>query len=176
MLTASERDRLRTLALEAVRSRLSGAPEPSGPPAEGLLAEPGSAFVTLTKRGRLRGCVGMIGDRFPLADAVRRSAVSVLTDPRFPPVEEEELPQIDLSISVLGPFVRTEDPEGLEVGTHGVYVRDGTRSALLLPKVAAERGWGPERLLEECCRKAGLGADRWREPETEVSLFTAEEF
>jgi AmmeMemoRadiSam system protein A len=180
MLTGEEKAALRQLAEETLADSLSADdPHPEeGPPTlpDGPLTRPGSAFVTLYKQNRLRGCVGMIGDRFPLADAVRRAARAALTDPRFPAVTSEELNALTMSVSVLSPFERTEDPEALTVGEHGVYVVARGASALLLPRVASDRGWDARRLLSEVCRKAGLPPDEWRSPDAEVFLFTAEEF
>jgi AmmeMemoRadiSam system protein A len=175
-LTADERSYLRDLAWKGLRDRVAG--RETSPPSvpDGPLAEPGSAFVTLLKNGRLRGCIGMIGDRMPLWQAVLTAARSVVEDPRFPPLSEGELPDVTLSISRLGPFREVGSLQDLEVGTHGVYVRDDLRSALLLPRVASDRGWDRDRLLTEVCRKAGLSGDRWREPGLSVEVFTAEEF
>jgi len=145
-------------------------------PDTGVLAEPGSAFVTLTKRRRLRGCIGMIGERMPLGEAVRQAATSVIRDPRFPPLTEPELTAVELSISWLSPFRVVDSVNDVTVGEHGVYVVDGLSSALLLPRVASDRGWDRERLLTEVCRKAGLRPDRWKEDGLVVQVFTAVEF
>jgi len=175
-LEDQDRELLREVAWDAIRTRLADLPFVVDLPTDGVLAEPGSAFVTLTKLGRLRGCIGMIGDRMPLGQAVREASLSVIHDPRFPPLTVAEIEGIDLSISWLGPFRTVDDVEEITVGEHGVSVTDGPLSALLLPRVASDRGWDADRLLTEVCRKAGLSPDRWREPGLVVQVFTALEF
>ena len=86
-------------------------------------------------------------------------------------------PDIDIEISILSAMQRTDDPSSLEPGVHGVYVLKGDASGCFLPQVATEQGWSAEQLLSRCCEsKAGLPADAWKEPDTEVFLFTAEVF
>jgi len=97
-------------------------------------------------------------------------------DPRFPPVSKEELPELSVDISVLSAPQRLADPEQLQVGRHGLIVRRGLRSGLLLPQVAPEQGWNREQLLENTCRKAGLPPDAWKDGDTELYVFTAEVF
>ena len=94
---------------------------------------------------------------------------------RFDPVLPSELPDLSLHVSVLGEL-RPIDPEAVEVGVHGLVIRGGGRSGLLLPQVAAERGWDRERFLDETCRKAGLPPETWRRPDCELLAFTATVF
>jgi len=105
------------------------------------------------------------GYRFVLATQVRRPR-------RFDPVEASELAGLSLHVSVLGEL-RPIAPEAIEVGVHGLVIRGNGRSGLLLPQVAAERGWDRERFLDETCRKAGLPAGTWRTPGCEILAFTA---
>ena len=132
------------------------------------------AFVTLTAPdGSLRGCVGMPEPLYPLDQAVARAAVAAAVhDRRFAPVEEAELPGLRLHVSVLGPL-RAVAPDEVEVGVHGLVVRSGGKSGLLLPQVAAERGWDRERFLDATCEKAGLPRGTWRSPACEILAFTA---
>jgi len=100
-------------------------------------------------------------------------------DPRFPPVEPDELPDLALEISVLteaAPVVPPVDPARIAVGRDGVMVRRGRNAALLLPQVARDHQWGVDALLAATCRKAGLPADAWREPGTELFTFQADVF
>jgi AmmeMemoRadiSam system protein A len=104
---------------------------------------------------------------------------SSLTDPRFAsnPITAQELPELDIEVSVLTAPEPTDDPAGLVPGRHGILIRRGTRSGCFLPKVASERGWSAEEFLSHCCTmKAGLPADAWRDPKTHVQLFEAEAF
>ena len=141
------------------------------------LERPCGAFVTLTcPDGSLRGCVGMPEPMYRLDQAVARAAVAAAVhDRRFEPVEEKELAGLRLHVSVLGPL-QPITPDEVQVGIHGLVVRCGGRSGLLLPQVAADRGWERERFLDEVCRKAGLSAGTWRKPECELMGFTATVF
>jgi AmmeMemoRadiSam system protein A len=142
----------------------------------GRLAECGGAFVTLYCRGELRGCVGMSGGNLPLCEKVIHAAVSAArNDPRFAAVAPEELVDVEIEISVLSE-AQPIAAGAVEVGRHGLLVIRGMNRGLLLPQVAVERSWSAERFLEETCRKAGLAADAWWNPETQVLAFTAEVF
>lgn len=133
---------------------------------------PGAAFVTVRKQGgRLRGCVGVVQPK-PLYQAIASAALSAaLRDPRFPPVTPEELPGLEIEISLLSPFFPIT-PEELQVGEHGLLVSDGFHRGLLLPQVAREMGWDRERFLEEACLKAGLARTAWKEG-AKLEAFTA---
>ncbi len=146
-------------------------------PASPDLLENRGAFVTLHAGDDLRGCIGYTQDRLPLWEAVRDVAILAATDdPRFGPVTAEELPRIRIEVSVLSPIERVTDPARIEVGVHGLYVKLGRRSGLLLPQVAPEWGWNREELLHHTCKKAGLPGDAWKDPKAELSWFTAEVF
>ncbi len=142
----------------------------------GGLAEPRGAFVTLYLRRRLRGCMGLAETIEPLCETVARSAVSAaLHDPRFAPVSESEVSALEIEISVLSPLCPIS-LDAIEAGTHGLLVSCGDKRGLLLPQVAAERGWSSGRFLEETCRKAGLDAEAWRDSRTQLFGFTVEVF
>jgi AmmeMemoRadiSam system protein A len=99
-------------------------------------------------------------------------------DPRFPPVESDELQTLRIEISVLAEARALQPvvPEKVVVGRDGLLVRRGHSSGLLLPQVAAEYHWGPEELLAAVCRKAELAPEAWREPGTRVFTFQADVF
>jgi AmmeMemoRadiSam system protein A len=97
-------------------------------------------------------------------------------DPRFAPLLEEELPYLDLEISVLTPLTEIKDPEEIQVGVHGIFIRRGYRSGVLLPQVATERNWDRFTFLEETCRKAALPLDAWKDEETKIYVFSADVF
>ncbi len=176
-LTGPERDQLLALASAALDAAVRGRPLPEPPPdlPTALFQERG-AFVTLTRRGRLRGCIGLIEARLPLAETVVHMAASAaLEDPRFPAVTAAELPELELEISVLSPLRRAASAAEIELGRDGVLVRRGSRSGVFLPQVATETGWDKERFLSELCAgKAGLAPDDWRRPGTELYTFTVE--
>jgi AmmeMemoRadiSam system protein A len=146
-------------------------------PFGGGLDSPCGAFVSLhTKDGQLRGCIGhMIGDG-PLGELLIELAVKAGTDdPRFPAVTEDELGNLHYEISVLSPMKRT-DAESVTPGVHGLYIRHGWASGVLLPQVAVEWKWDREQFLAHTCEKAGLPMDAWRDPDTEIHTFTAQIF
>jgi len=137
-------------------------------------------FVTLKNRGRLRGCIGQFTSDSPLIELVAEMArASATGDPRFfsDPITAGELEKLDVEISVLSPLKRTDDPLSLKLGVDGIYIKRDRMSGCFLPQVATETGWSKEEFLSYCCsHKAGLAADAWKDPETQVYLFTAEAF
>lgn len=142
------------------------------------LAQPLGVFVTLTTRvdHGLRGCVGFVEARRPVAEAVAEAArAAAFRDTRFEPLRAAELPGLAFEVSVLS---RPEPmaPEAIVVGVHGLILRRGGRSGLLLPQVPIEHGWGRDAFLEALCRKAGLPKDAWRAGDAELLGFTAQVF
>jgi AmmeMemoRadiSam system protein A len=137
-------------------------------------------FVTLKNQGQLRGCIGQFTSEKPLVELVVEMAkASATSDPRFfaDPVTADELEQLDVEISVLSPLERTDEPLSLRLGVDGIYIKKGCVSGCFLPQVATETGWSKEEFFSYCCaHKAGLPADAWKDPSTEVYLFTAEVF
>jgi hypothetical protein len=141
------------------------------------LKEKRAVFVTLHKKGELRGCIGYIQAIMPLYQAVVKNAINAaVEDPRFPKVKEEEMSEIDIEISVLSPFKKIENLKEIEVGKHGLYLKKGFHSGLLLPQVATEYRWTREEFLAHTCLKAGLPQDAWRRGGIEISIFSAEVF
>jgi uncharacterized protein len=144
--------------------------------AHAALSSAGGAFVTITRNGRLRGCVGQLPSAAQLADVVAYCARSVASeDPRFPRVKPDELPAIEIELSVLS-TVASIRPEEIEPGKHGLFVSNGARRGVLLPQVAVQFRWTGMRFLEATCEKAGLARDAWNHPATVVQAFTAEVF
>jgi AmmeMemoRadiSam system protein A len=137
-------------------------------------------FVTLKNGDRLRGCIGQFIADKPLVNMVVEMAkASATSDPRFfaDPITPEELPNLDIEISVLSPLKKTPEPLSLRLGVDGIYIKRGHFSGCFLPQVATDTGWTKEELLSYCCsHKAGLPSDAWKDPKTEVLLFTAEVF
>ncbi len=135
------------------------------------------AFVTLNKQGRLRGCIGTFAADDPLYKTIARMArEAAFSDPRFPTVTREEFDLLDIEISVLTPMKKISDPEVVEVGKDGLYVRQGMYSGVLLPQVPVEHAWDRKRFLEQTCLKAGLPPDAWKSDKTELYVFQAEIF
>jgi AmmeMemoRadiSam system protein A len=172
-LTEEEKRALLHTAREAINARLSKT-QGKYPPATGTLSAPCGAFVTLRKRGSLRGCIGFVTAARPLAETIREVAVSsAFEDPRFPPLRREELEDISIEISVLSPLERITDPDRIRVGTHGIMIKRGFHSGLLLPQVATEQGWDRDTFLTHTCYKAGLPADAWKDPDSRIEIFSA---
>ncbi|HSE43448.1 MAG TPA: AmmeMemoRadiSam system protein A, partial [Acidobacteriota bacterium] len=146
-------------------------------PAEPFYEEPRGVFVSLKLNGELRGCIGYMEALMPLGKAIIHCAIQSATqDPRFPPLNFPELELVKIEISVLSPLEKIEDPNLVEVGTHGLVIAAGNRRGLLLPQVPGEWGWDRETFLNYTCRKAGLPSDAWRDPETSIYIFSAEVF
>ncbi len=141
----------------------------------------GGLFVTFWRGSDLRGCVGSfapirVGQ---VAASVAEVTQASLRDSRFTrnPITTEELDELTIEISLLSDPTPTDDPLSLVPGEHGIIVRQGMRSGCFLPKVATDRGWSAEEFLSTCCTmKAGLPADAWRSPQTQVLIFRAEVF
>lgn len=134
-------------------------------------------FVTVKRGGALRGCLGTLENRHGLAQEVARCAADCATeDPRFAAISADELPELHVELSVLGPLERIDPvPDAFTPGIHGLVVEQGARRGLLLPQVATEWGWSPEQFLGQTCLKAGLPADAWQRG-AEVYRFSAEVF
>jgi AmmeMemoRadiSam system protein A len=173
-LSPAARKQLLEVARRALRARVLGERFLPGA-GEAEVRRPAGAFVTVRRReGReLRACVGRIDPRQPLIEAVALAAAAAAADDRrFDPLTVDELPLLALEVSALGPMFETR-PGSLQVGVHGVLVRSGTRSGLLLPQVAVEHRWERDTFLEHACRKAGLPPDAWRKPGCAIHVFTA---
>jgi MEMO1 family protein len=134
------------------------------------------AFVTLHKKGALRGCIGLLSSDLPLYKVIQEMAISACAnDHRFRPVEAEELPDIEIEISVLSPLTKIDDISGIELGKHGIFIEKYHRTGLFLPQVATETGWNKEEFLGHCARdKAGLDWDEWKS--ANLYIFTATVF
>ena len=141
------------------------------------LKENRGAFVTITKKGQLRGCIGYIEGRGPLHKTIEEMAeAAAFRDPRFSPVGEKELPDLEYEISVLTPLRRITDVGEIEVGKHGIYIKRGWNSGLLLPQVATEYAWDRQTFLEHTCQKAGLPTNAWKDKTAEIYIFSADIF
>jgi AmmeMemoRadiSam system protein B/AmmeMemoRadiSam system protein A len=176
-LTREQQKQLLALAREAIsewvkhRRRI----KPAG--TDPAWRERRAVFVTLRKRGQLRGCIGTLEPVAPLGEAVVEAAISAATqDPRFSPTQPEELPELDIHISVLSPLRRVDKPEEIVLGKHGIVVQQGGRRGVFLPEVAIEQGWDLETTLTVLCvEKAGLPGDAWKHG-AELYVFTTQSF
>jgi AmmeMemoRadiSam system protein A len=176
-LTSEEKAYLRNLAKAAIEHRLLGKPMPSREGEPPRLAEKRGAFVTLKKRGELRGCIGYTQQLRPLSETVIEMAqAAAFQDPRFPPLSSREWGDISIEISALTPLRLIQDIEEIQAGKHGLFIERGGFGGLLLPQVATEYGWDRQTFLEHTCMKAGLPRDAWKDKKTRIYVFSAEIF
>jgi AmmeMemoRadiSam system protein A len=128
---------------------------------------PCGAFVTLHKGKKLRGCIGDLQSGKPLWQTVKEMAwAAAFLDSRFDAVDQGEMDDIEIEISVLTPLKRIYSIDEFEPGVHGILmVKDGHRGTLL-PQVAETTHWSKIEFLEQCAsRKAGIGKDGWKSAE-----------
>lgn len=176
MLSDAQKQALLGVARAAVASQVTGAAFAA--PDEFQLPPACGVFVTIKRRAELRGCLGTLQCRMGLAAEVARCAADAASeDPRFPPVAADELPELSVEISVLGPLERIDphDEHAIVIGRHGLVAEQGHRRGLLLPQVATEWGWTPEQFLRQTCVKAGLPPEAWRAGAS-ISRFEADVF
>lgn len=131
-------------------------------------------FVSLHKNHELRGCIGTFrSDKTIFENVVEMTRQAALYDPRFEAVRGDELPEIDIEISILTPMQKVELVSLIEPGRHGIYLKNGSRSATFLPQVAVDQNWDREELLKKCCLKAGLDCDCWKDNQTDIFTYEA---
>lgn len=168
------------VARAALEASIKREPVPACDSGESVLDEQRGAFVTLRTGENLRGCIGRFTSAEPLRRLIPEMTVSAaIDDPRFERnrITPEELSGVTVEVSVLSQLEKTDDPLSIELGVHGIYIKSGFHSGCFLPQVAVETGWSKEEFLSHCtAHKAGLPADAWKDPNTEVFIFTAEVF
>jgi AmmeMemoRadiSam system protein B/AmmeMemoRadiSam system protein A len=176
-LSEQEKKALHQIAKTVIENKAKGKPVPEFKIDSPTLTENRGAFVSIHKRGQLRGCIGYIEGRGPLYRTIEEMAeAAAFRDPRFMPVHERELPDLEIEISVLTPLKKITDVNEIEVGKHGIYIKQGWASGLLLPQVATEYGWDRQTFLEHTCQKAGLPSNAWKDKNTEIYIFSADIF
>lgn len=175
-LSESDRHSLLQLARRAVVQAVSLCELPDQIPNSGIFAELCGVFVTLFVRNEMRGCIGVIEAKEPLGEAVTRCAASAaLQDPRFTPINQEDLGDLGIEISLLS-VLSPVRPDEIEIGKHGLIISQRDKRGLLLPQVAIEYHLNSEQFLAETCRKAGLPGNSWRDPASRIEAFTCEVF
>jgi AmmeMemoRadiSam system protein B/AmmeMemoRadiSam system protein A len=174
-LSGHERDELLTLARKSAETAVREGKlyQPAVPPSPALLQDRG-AFVTIRKKGELRGCIGYTAPIKPLYLVVRDvAALAAVRDPRFPPVSARELGELEYEVSVLSPFRHLQDIRQIQIGRHGLLIRKGDYEGILLPQVPVEEHWDRKTFLREIGLKAGLPATAWQDEEADLFTFSA---
>ncbi|OQB05707.1 MAG: hypothetical protein BWY19_00840 [bacterium ADurb.Bin212] len=148
---------------------------------ERKLSDKAATFVTLTKAGELRGCVGSLKAKKALyEDIINNTLLAGFGDARFTPLKEEEIPEVKIEISILSeprPYTcaRQELLENIKANDHGVIIQKDFNQATYLPQVWQELP-DKERFLETLCQKAGLEKNSWLDESTELFYYTVEKF
>ena len=174
--TAADKKLMLVLARETIRRYLDTSSIPLARGFSPAMDRPQGVFVTLRKKGDLRGCIGQMKPDRPLRVLVGRMALAAaFDDPRFEKVRAGELKDIDVEISVLTPFKDVTGPGAIVVGRDGVLLQKGGRSAVFLPQVALEEHWTRDEMLDNLCLKGGLDAGCWHAG-AKLSTFQADVF
>lgn len=178
VLNPAQKKELLKIARNSIESFVKTGKAPDINTKDARLNEIQGAFVTITKHGALRGCIGNIIGQEPLYETVRDMAVAAASqDPRFSPLTAAELKDIDVEISVLSKPRSVKDASEIQLGKHGVIVSKDGHQGVFLPQVATETGWSKEEFLAQLCsQKAGLPAEAWKDPDTALYVFTADVF
>lgn len=174
--TIQDKRLLTQIAREAIETEL-GIQQSKNHPLGDFFLQKAGAFVTLEKKGRLRGCIGFIEVRDTLINTVRQAAIAAaFEDDRFDPIAKEEMDDLQIEISVISPMRLIKSTEEIIPGEHGIFIHNKNAHGLLLPQVATEYGWDRKVFLEQTCIKAGLPKDAWQWKDTTIEVFTATVF
>ena len=179
LLNKKEQERLLQIARESVETYIKEGKIPEFSEDNPMLNQKLGAFVTIKKYGKLRGCIGEFSPtKEPLYKVVSKMAIAAATkDIRFLPVREEELDELEYEVSVLSEPQKIDNWKKIELGKHGVIVKQGLNQGVFLPQVADETGWTLKKFLSELCsQKAGLPPDCYKDKNTEIYIFTAQVF
>ena len=173
-LSDQDKKNLLKIAREAITENIRNGKTPKVDQAQisAALKTPCGAFVTLTKNRSLRGCIGRFEPSDPLWKVVQSMAIAAATqDYRFDKVQDKEISQLHIEISVLSPLKRIHSIDEFELGKEGIYMKQGNSTGTFLPQVANSTGWSKEEFLGHCAEdKAGIGWNGWKTAE----LYTYE--
>jgi AmmeMemoRadiSam system protein B/AmmeMemoRadiSam system protein A len=172
-LSAEQRTALLAAARAAIAEHLKTDQIPEASVSDPILNRPAGAFVTLTEKGELRGCIGHMTADAPLVRTIQEMAVAAAeSDPRFPSLTPEELDKVKLEISILSPVHSVTDLNAIRVGADGLMIVKYGARGVFLPQVPVQEGWDRDAYLENLCLKAGLERGCWKENASLYS-FTA---
>ncbi|MCX5657954.1 MAG: AmmeMemoRadiSam system protein A [Candidatus Omnitrophica bacterium] len=177
MLTPEQKKKFLSLARQTIQEHLKKEKAPIFKATENVFLEKRGAFVTLKIDNQLRGCIGYIVADTPLYKTIQEMAVeAAFGDPRFVSLDETEFNKIKIEISILSELKQISDVNEIEIGKHGILIRKGFNSGLLLPQVATEYEWSRNEFLIHACFKAGLPAEAWKDRDIRIYIFSAEVF
>ena len=153
-------------------------------PSESFFRKKMGVFVTINTypNHKLRGCIGIPESVYSLEKALKEAAISSTRDPRFEPLKSDELSSIVLEVTLLTPpeSITVKHPkeylDKIIIGKHGLIIKQGMNSGLLLPQVPIEQKWDVEEFLVQTCHKAWLPPDAWLDPQTKVFIFSGQIF
>jgi len=169
----------RSVIDQHVKNKKSSLPDLSGD-----FLEKQGTFVTLHTfpEHELRGCIGIPLPVMPLQEAIIDAAKSSTRDPRFPPLSEDEIPNIVIEVTILTKpeIIKAAKPQdyvdSIKIGRDGLIVEQGFYKGLLLPQVPVEQGWDKEEFLSHTCMKAGLLPDAWFDKHIKLFKFSGQIF
>lgn len=175
-LTREQEKSLLRLARLAITLHLQEGTSPSMETDDVTFKQKRGAFVTLKVKDQLRGCIGYPIPHKPLFETIIDIAISAATkDFRFSPLEQKELHETKIEISVLNQPQLIKDISEIEVGKHGIIITKGLSRGLLLPQVPVEWGWDRQTFLSHGCMKAGIEEEAWKK-DAQIEIFTAQVF
>ena len=175
-LSDAQRIRLLQIARQSIFNHVSRRRPPSFDETDARLNEQLGVFCTLNIGERLRGCIGTFGDSRPLWETVVDVSIGAASnDPRFSPIRMDQIPKLDIELSVMSPL-RQVSADDVEVGKHGLLITVGRSRGTLLPQVATQFDWTREQFLSETCTKGGLAGDAWRADDARIEVFEADVF
>ncbi len=175
MLNSGEKKKLLDVARKSIVSFLENNDYLPEKPKEIILNSKTGVFVTLNKNNHLRGCIGYIVGVKPLYIAVYEMArQAAFHDPRFEAVTLDECEDIEIEISIMSPLEKETNLEKIEIGKHGLFMKRGHYSGLLLPQVAVEWNYDRESFLRQTCLKAGMDEQCYQDNSTEIYTFFAD--
>lgn len=178
-LNEEQKKQLLSIARKTLEAVTRGEPIPDVQTDDPVLHERRGCFVTLKINQQLRGCIGRFDTDTPLYRTVGEMArAAALEDPRFASVKPEEVPRIEIEMTVFpeNPRRRISDPSEIEIGRHGLYIKQGMMGGTLLPQVASEHNWDATTFLEQTCLKAHLPRNAWKDPRTEIYVYPGDIF
>lgn len=173
--TSEEKNYLLDLTQKTVAAGVAGKKIEIPPAPTQRLGDKRGAFVTITKDGNLRGCIGYTQARLSLAETINEMAyAAAFEDPRFPAITTDELDQLAFELSIMSPLAIVDNLGDIKIGRDGLMIRMDSHSGLLLPQVASENQWNRTTFLEQTCLKAGLPKNSYKDRQAKIYKFSVE--